>query len=909
MSDKRTLALYRSLMHVLPRDFRQRNGADMEAMFTATINDPNTRAERLGTVKAWISAIRDVVSSATLTRWRRLFGYSTRGQGPRRDRYRTRGWLSGVLDQLFSEVRVTVRSLAAAPGFTLTATVTIGLGMGATTLIFSVVHGVLLRPLPYADSHRLVNVWNDLVEERQFLPAVHAADFRDYQQMSKTLEEFAAASRSGQVGLQGVLTGDGPPRSVDVSPVTHNFFSMLGVEPLLGRHFTEEEEQFSGPQVAMLSHRLWQQRWGGDPAVVGSTIQLDGRAFTVVGVLPRSFRLLLPNEAFLIKDSEIWVPLQTDYNRLPPRDWTAYTVLGKLAPGVSLQEAQSEMDAVAATLRATHPEHATSGMQIRLVPFHGDIVKQARPALLTLLGAVGFVLLIACANVAHLLLLRGTARQPEFAVRAALGARRSVLARQALLESLGLGALGALVGLGITYVGLATLTRLQPPNLPRLDDIAINGAVLAFTAAAAVLTAVIFGIAPAYLASRTDLTATLKDGARAGTSATASRLRTSLVGAEIALSLVLLVGAGLMIRSFEAFQQIRPGFDHEHVMTFGLALPRTDYPDGEAITAFYRSLTERIGALRGVETVGGTTQLPLTGSGPLLPYAYDDETALHFNLSADGRSVVPGYFESMGIQLLAGRVFDSQDRADGEPTVIVEQMLAERAWPGEDPIGKQLQTTRLGNNRTVVGVVEHTRIYTLTADLREHMYFPPDQRASRTMRITVRSELAPESLSPMLREQVWALDPDLPIDDMRPLSDYVLDARAEARFMLVLLSAFGALALTLAAVGVYGVVSYAVDQRRHEFGVRIALGASPQRLVRSVLASGAGVVVVSIAIGVLAATALAPRVSSLLYGVSPTDSATYGTAAAVLALVGLAACYLPARRTARADPVKALQAE
>ena len=912
MTRDRSLRVYRRLLRVLPADFRRRHGAEMEQVFREALRDA-ARARRLGGwLRTWAAAGHDIAVWAVVSRRRPRPRptHPSRAFAVTPNAYRSNKG-DPVLSSLMTDAWFTLRSLRKAPGYATVAILTIGLGIGITTLVFGVVHGVLLRPLPYDDPDRLVNVWNHLVEERQFLPAVHAADFRDYQMMSQTFQEFAAGSGNRTVGLAGVLTGEGPPLHVDVSPVTFNFFSLLGIDPILGRHFTPEEEVFNGPKVVMLGHELWSSRFGSDPSVVGQSIQLDGTPFTVVGVLPRGFRLLLPAEAFLIRHSDIWVPLQTNYNNLPPRNWTGYTVLGRLKPDVTLAEAQAEMDRIAEDLRATHEAHAVSGMQIRLVPFQQDIVKAARPALLTLFGAVGFVLLIACANVAHLMLLRGTARQKEFAVRTALGAPRTTIVRQVFVESLALGGLGAGLGLLLTQAGLQLLAVLQPPNLPRLAELGVGGAVWGFAALAGVVTAVLFGLAPAYHASKADVTEVLKEGGRSGRSAGTARLRNLLVVGEVATSLVLLVGTGLMVRSFQALQEVRPGFDSAGALTFGLSLPRSDYPRGQDVRNFFGELESRIAGLPGIEAVGAVSQLPLTGSGPLLPYAYDEETAGHFNLSADGRTVTPDYFRAMGTRLVAGRYFTDQDVAQNERVVIVEEMLARRAWPDEDPIGRQLQLAPTGNNRfaTVVGVVEHTRVYDLTRDVREHLYAAHGQRSQRSMSVVVRSSSDPMAVASLVRNEIWAIDPDLPIDDLRPLRSYVADAMAESRFSLLVMTLFGGLALVLASVGIYGVISYAVSQRSAEFGIRVALGASPRELVRSVMMGGARLVLLSIGLGIVASLALTRSLSRLLFGVSPTDPWTYGMVSIVLLGVALLACYLPARRTADADPVAALKAE
>lgn len=803
------------------------------------------------------------------------------------------------------------RGLKRAPGFAFVAVLTIGLGLGVTTLVFSVVHGVLLQPLPYGNADRLVNVWNNLVEERQFLPAVHAGDFRDYQAMSETFEEFAAAAGTGAVGLSGVLTDGETPSKVDLVPVTYNFFSLLGVDPIMGRHFTEEEEVLNGPKVALLSHELWASRYGQDENIVGNTIQMDGAPFTVVGVLPRGFRLHLPAEAFQVRHAEIWVPLQRDYSNLPPRNWTGYTVFGLLNEGVTLAQAQAEMDGIAAELRELHQAHATSGMQIHLVPLQQDIVKRARPALVILFGAVGFVLLIACANVAHLLLLRGAARQRELAVRSALGASRKAIVRHVFAESLVIALLGAGLGVLLTWFGLEVLRAIGPSNLPRLMELGVSVPVWAFAAAAALGTALVFGLAPAYNASRADVVEMLKGGARSGQSTGATRTQNVLVVAEIAFSLMLLVGTGLMLRSYRALTDIQPGFEPRGALTFRVSLPRSEYPEGTEVLQFFDELQTRLVGLPGVEAVGGVSQLPLTGSIPLWPYAYDDETLSDFNLSADGKMVTPGYFKAMGSKLIAGRTFFDQGSEETGPVVIVDEMLAQRAWGNEDPTGRELKIG-FGENITaftVVGVVEHIRAYDLRQDIREQIYLVHNQAPARDVSLVVRTSGDPMMLAGAVRAEVWAIDESLPLDDLRPLQAYVADNMANASFTLMLMSMFGALALLLASVGVYGVISYGVDQRSHEFGVRMALGASAARVQRQVLGRSLTLAAVGVAIGLFSAYWLTQLVTSLLYEVEATDPLTYAAVILLLAVVAMIAGYLPARRVARIDTMAALQSD
>nr|MBA3553665.1 ABC transporter permease [Gemmatimonadales bacterium] len=521
------------------------------------------------------------------------------------------------------DLRYAWRSLRRTPGFTVAAVAALALGIGATTTIFTVVNGVLLRPLQYEEPDRLVNIWNDLGEGAQSLPAVSPLDFRDYQRRSRTFEGFAAAAEGNVANLRGNLTGEGAPERADLATVTANFFPLLGVRPMLGRQFLPEEETVNGPHVVMLTHRLWQRRYAGDPAIVGKTIEVDGVAHEVVGVLPRDFRLQLPTEAFQVTDADFYAPIQFDYGQPLPRNLTFFTVFGRLAPGVTIEQAQAEMDLIAEQFRAEFKEHAASNLRIRAIPLQHDVVKHARPALLILLGAVGMVLLIACANVANLLLVRGTTRRAEFALRTALGASRAAMMRQVLAESLLLAVAGGGLGLAITLAALAVLRSLHPANLPRLGDVELDATVLLFTALVCAVTAVLFGLVPALRAASTDPQEHLKAGGRGGSAGDRRGARNLLIMAEVALSVVLLVGAGLLIRSFVALQRVNPGFDAGDVLTFELSMPFGKYPGGSSRRAFFRDLTDRLEALPGVRSVGLVSQLPLTGSGPLSPFAYN----------------------------------------------------------------------------------------------------------------------------------------------------------------------------------------------------------------------------------------------------------------------------------------------
>ena len=810
-------------------------------------------------------------------------------------------------------LRLAARALRRSPGVTTLAVATLAVGIGAATTIFTVLNGVLLRPLPYAAPERIAIIWNDLGEGAQSLPAVSALDFLDYRERSRAFEGFAAASGPGLVRLRGNLTGEGDPERVDLSPVTANFFPLLGVTPVLGRSFTVAEEQANGPRVAMLSHRLWQRRYAGDPAVVGRTIQIDGLEHLVVGILPGAFRLHLPAEAFMVTDAEIWTPLQFDYGRAPPRNYTGFTVFGRLAEGRTWAQAQAEMDGIAAQLRAEHPVHAGSNLRIRVIPLLEDVVKHARPTLVLLMAAVGLVLLIACANVANLLLTRATARESEFALRAALGADRGTMVRQLLLEGTLIAGAGGALGLGITFLSLALLRAAPPADLPRLGDIRVDGAVLGFALLVSATTVLLAALVPALRASRADPHAALQAGARGSGGRDRQRLREVLIGAEVALSVVLLVGAGLMVRSFVALQGVRPGFEADDVLTFQLALPAARYPDDTAQANFFRALEERLGALPGVVGVGQINKLPLTGSGTLQPFAYNEATARSWeSVTADERTVSPGFFDAVDARLVSGRRFTDRDDADAPAVAIVDRSLAELAWPGQDPVGRRLQVQPTGSENPyveIIGVVEHLRLNDLTRETLPQIYWPSGQGRPAVVAYAVEGQGDPAALAAGVRRAVAELDKELPVSRLEPMSSYVAANAAQRRFSLVLMGVLGGIALLLAAVGVFGVISYSVSQRSREFGIRLALGEDPAHTRRSVVAGGMRVVLLSIALGLGAALAGSRWIAGLLYQVRPADPATFAAIALLLASVAALACWLPARRATRVDPALALRGE
>jgi predicted permease len=906
MSTDLVLVMLRALLRLLPRGMRERHGAEMVEQYAWALERSSGWIARGGVAARAAWDIVRAAPNAHVHERRRARRFAS-----------SLGFPSSVETQMRDsfalDLRYAIRGLARNPGFTLVAVLALALGIGSATTIFSVVNGVLMQPLPYRSPDRLVNIWNDLGDGAQSLPAVSAADYLDYRRETKLFEDFAAASGGGVVGASGILTGTGDPERVDVSPVSSNFFPLLGVKPMLGRQFTPDEERFRGPNLVMLSHALWTRRYGSDSSIVGKTILLDGVPNEVIAIMPPGFHLLLPAEAFLIKDSEIWKPLQFDWDHLPPRNLTGFTVFGRLKPGVTLEQAQAEMNAVAARFRERHAIHKASNLRIRVIGLHHDIVKAVKPALLVLLAAAGLLVIIACANVANLLLARATARERELSVRLAMGASRWQIGRQMLTESTVLAIAGGSLGMLMTAGALAYLRYLQPANLPRLSNVGIDWIVATFAATACLVTAVLFGLAPALHGARSGVGEVLRSAGRVAGHGRAARLRQGLIVGEVALTLMLLIGAGLMVRSFIALQAVRPGFDADGSMTFQVALPGSKYPNPAARLAFVEEMERRLRALPGVRTVGVTSQLPLTGSGPLQPYAYNEETARNWeSVSADRRSASADYFTATGTKLIEGRVFTRTDTPDAPRVIVIDQTLAQRAWPNERAVGKQLQIGETGtdnNVATVIGVVEHIRMHDLASDGLSQIYTSYYVGSGGRVSFVVRSTGSLTTLANAIRREAKEVDPDLPLNDVVPFSSYVDTAHAHARFSLLLMQLVAGIALVLAAIGIYGVIAYSVGQRMREFGVRMALGESPASLRLGVIRQGSRLAVLSVGIGLVGAAVTTRVLDRLLYAVSPTDPLTFGIVAAFLLLVAGVASLVPAWRASRADPIVALRAD
>ncbi len=807
------------------------------------------------------------------------------------------------MDTLLQDLRYAVRTLVERPGFTVVASLTIALGVGGTTAMFGVVDAVLLRPLPYPDPHRLVMLWTRTTGGPR--AAASWPEFVDWREQSRSFADLAAWR-----GQSVNLTGTAEPERVVGAFVSDRFFPLLGARPALGRTFTAEETDPSTARpVAVLGHGLWQRRFGSDPAILGRSLVLNGQSHTVVGVLGPAFDGGDAPANGWFMGSDVFLPISYFPNqRGLARGETEILVLGRLRPEVGLSEARADMTVVARRLEQAYPDtHAGRGVEI--VPLHEQIVGDTKPALLVLLGAVGLVLLIACANVANLLLARASHRRRELAVRAALGAGRTRLFRQLLTESALLAFLGGALGVLVGNWGLALLVTVAPPGvLP--GSVATDARVMAFALALTAATGLCFGLVPAVQASRPDLDGVLKEAGRGGSGAAGHRFRDALVVAEVTLSLVLLVGAGLLLRSALALQHADLGFRPDHLLTAEFRLPPAKYPEPRAIAAFLRQALERIRAVPGIESAALVRAVPFSGNGGSTTYEVEGQPE-----PAKGREPVtqlnivsPGYVRTMGIPWLRGRDFDEHDTADVPPVAVGNDTMARQLWPGIDPIGRRLRLRDAGWV-TIVGVAGDVRHSGPSEPPQPQVYTTHEQDARIFACVVARTAGDPMAMAAPMRAALWSVDKDQPVWKVRALEELVAGSRGTARAMSLLVGVFAAVAVVLAGVGLYGVMAYAVSQRTREIGIRMALGAASGRVMRLVVGRALALTTVAIVLGATFAAALARLLGTLLFGVGPADPLTFLAAAAALATVGALAAYLPARRAAGIDPMRALAEE
>jgi putative ABC transport system permease protein len=810
-----------------------------------------------------------------------------------------------LIETFLQDTRYAFRMLRKNPGFTAVAVLTLALGIGANTAIFSVVYAVLLKPLPYANPDQLFNVFQAKPQEGVGGTGWSYANFAELREQNRVFSDTAGAQQH-----QLTLTGRGEPAVVNTSVVTPELFSLFGEKPLAGRAFFPEDGKAGAPPVVILSENLWRGTFGADPNILGSSINLDKRSFTIVGIMPAAFRFPL-----LTKSEQLWIPLVQDplfgsWTERRGGHWLQVT--GRVKPGVSMTQVQAELDAIAARFAKEFPAE-NDGWTIRMVPLQQMIVGKARSALLVLLGAVGLVLLIACANIANLLLTRATSRAREIAVRTTLGAGRTRIVRQLLSETAVLGLLGGVTGIALAYWGVQALNSLLPENLPRMNAIRVDNFVLGFALLLSATASCAFGLAPALFAANSNLQSSLREGGgRSGESRSRRRARSFLAAGEIALAMVLLVGAGLLLRSFSKLMSVSPGFDAQHLVKADISLPRFQYSTPQQWAAFSDELLARIQAEPGLEDSAVAVPRPIVDGFINLGLDIVGNPASSASASADYVSVSPDYFRVMGIPLLSGRLFDRRDILSSHRVTIISKTMARLYFPNQDPLGKQLRFSfppDSGAARAIVGIVGDVRDIALGQDPGPMMYVPYAQAPFWGANVVVKSALSPSSVAAAIRQEVQKIDKDLPVTEVAMMPDIIETSVAQPRFRTFLLGLFAAMALVLAATGIFGVISYSVSCRTNEIGIRVALGASRGSILRMVLRETLVLTFAGMALGIPCALAASRLLGHMLFGVSVNDPATLASVTFALAAVATLAGYVPARRAMSVDPMVALRYE
>ena len=806
------------------------------------------------------------------------------------------------MESLLSDVRYAARNLFRRPGFTIIAVITLALGIGANTAIFSAINALLLKPLPFPELDRVVAVWDKLPSRGLQRNEVTVANYLDWQSQTQSFEQLALYR-----WWSANLTGIDPPERIQGFLVTANFLDTTGMKPIMGRNFLPEENQPGKGAVAVITHSLWQRRFGGDPNILNKTITINSITRTVVGVMPERFNFP--------KGAEVYAPLPMTPELMKSRGDHSYYVLGRLKPGASIPGAQAELDNITARLEQQFPE-TNKGWGATIFPIVADTVRTYDTALWIMMGAVGFVLLIACANVANLMLARASGRKKEIALRTALGASRWRIVRQLLTESLIVALIGGALGVLIGFWGIDALRAANPAEASRFApgwyQLGINAPVLLFTLGLSVVSGIVFGLVPALQASRTNLNDSLKEGGRQ-TSASSHRLRSSLVVFEFALSLVLLVGAGLLTRSFLALVKTDPGFNPDHVLTMNLMLPAAKYKDQPARAAFYNDLVQRVKTQPGVESAAVVNYLPLGGANSSDSYLVEGEPEPAPGDEHGGRYRVatPDYFRTMGISIVRGRGFTDQDRAGAPPVVIVNEAFVRKHWPGADPIGKRIRfygPLERAPWMQVVGVIADVK-HELNLAVTPEYYLPHAQNPWNAMVLVAKTSVEPGSLAGALRQQVWAIDKDQPVFDVKTMQEVRSTSVAVYSFSSVMLGIFAFVALLLASIGIYGVMAFAVTQRTQEIGIRIALGARSVDVLKLVVKHGMKLVLLGMVIGLAGSWAVTRFIEKLLVGVEATDLLTFSVVSVCLLVAAFVACYLPARRATKVDPLVALRYE
>ena len=822
------------------------------------------------------------------------------------------------MNTFLQDLRYALRLFAKSPGFTAAAILSLAIGIGANTALFSVTNALLLRPLPYKNADRLVILWNrspglDITQDW-----FSTAQYFDIKNGHRGLEQVAIA-----IGGNYNLTGKGEPERVGTIRVSSNLLPMLGQKAALGRLFVPEEDSPGHTATAILSYGMWTRHYGADPQMVGKNIMINGTPYEVIGIMPRTFSL--PREVMPTLDgaeqADILLPLPLGLEAVRNRDHEDYNIIGKLKPGVSVQQAQAEMDTITARLRHDFPANypPNGGLTFGIVPLLEQVVGDVRPTLFVLLGAVGFVLLIACANVANLLLSRAVGRQKEIAIRTAVGASPIRIIRQLLTESVLLASGGGILGVVFAFVGIYWVHVLGPKSVPRLNDIGVDGSALLFTAFIAIFSGILFGLAPALRVSVLNVFSTLKEEGRGSSGGTVwgrgNGLRRLLVMSELALCAMLLIAAGLLVRSFARVQNVPPGFNPQNVLTFELTMSGPKYKDPQVVLSTYRQLREKLENLPGVSAAGAVTSLPLSEMfawGPVAVEGRIPQPGENF-VNADERMVSGNYFQAMQIPLLEGRFFNGEDR-DGKPRVaIIDEYMAKQLWPGQNPVGRRLHLGGVSDSDepwiTVVGIVGRIKQYTLDSDSRIAFYLPQTQYPTRAMNVVLRSSSDPASLATVVKREVHELDPDLPLYNVITMQERVSESMARRKFSMLLLTSFACLALALASIGTYGVMAYLVSQGTREIGIRIALGATPGRILKLIISKGMAMALCGLALGLIGAFAFTRVMSNLLFGIKATDPATFAVISILLVLIAFLASYIPAQRAAHVDPMIALRYE
>jgi putative ABC transport system permease protein len=804
---------------------------------------------------------------------------------------------------LAQDLRYGFRSLVRNPGFSAVAILALALGIGPNSAIFTIVNAVLLKPLPMPEPNRVVMIWQTLLKSGFDQMPVSANDYLDWKRQAHSFAEMAAAFAIPEYGLN--ISGAGEPERVGAALGSKEFLPALGIKPVVGRNFLPEEDRPGGPAAVLISHALWQRRFHSDPSAVGRTLTVDGVPRTIVGVVPHELGELVA--------ADVWLPTAIDPNR-GERGNHNYGVVARLKPGVTVKQARAEMMVIATRLEREYPA-TNNGWGITLFPMAEMFSGRIRPVLLVLLGAVGLLLLIACANLANLLLARAATRQKEIAIRGALGAGRQRIIRQLLTESLVLALAGGALGLVLAAWSIRLLRGVVPDMFPMMRHMSVDARVLVFTLGICVLTGLLFGLAPAWKASRTDLNTTLKEaGGRSENAGGSQRIRGVLLGSEVALAVLLSVSAGLLLRSFMRVMAVNPGLRTENIVTMNLTLPEVKYDTPRKRATFYKTLGERVDALPGVRSSGAVVFLPLRVSILSFrigvsrfqiegrPPVAEDQQPM-----ADYRAATPGYFRTMEIGLRQGRLFDDHDDLDAKKVALVNETMVRREFINDNPLGRRIVIN--GAAREIVGVVADAKLYGLDAPVEPAIYVPHGQQANTSMGLVVRTDGDPGATAGAVRREILKLDPEQPISDVRTMQKVLADSLMLRRVSMLMLSVFAGLALTLATVGIYGLTAYAVSRRTHEIGLRVALGASQAQILRLVAGSGLASSVIGAAIGMAAAFQLTRALAGMLYGVTATDPLVFAVVPALLIAVSLVASYVPARKAARIDPLVALRYE